>query len=369
VSALRAAATEPGPPSGTAIHGPDGELTLLGQAWSASRGDTRLPGTDPGDRLLDRTVLVLDAARRPVNGDPSTATISPSRITRGLVSDIRITRRGARGDQRGSAGTSELRAVGTARTPAGALLPAASEAARQRLLARYLAIASELAPGPHASHGLVPAQGSLSDPLTPCQIPDSYLQQIIFFRQFSRSEIAAVRDGLRVVSAPRGTPIDTRSTLWIVLRGAVQTSVRRGASSRRVRVAGPGRCVGHLSLTAARTLELAPILEAQLRERAVLLEVPIERAATLLDERTRAGRRFAHALNQDIASALHDADGPPAPASGSSRAARSSELTAALDASLNTSADCAADKFSAASAACRAGHGPWGTFRIGVSPT
>jgi len=259
-----------------------------------------------------------------------------------------------------------MRAVGIARTPAGASLPAACEAARQRLLARYLAIASELAPGPHASHALAPAQASLSDPLTPCQIPDSYLEQIIFFRRFSRSEIAAVRDGLRVVSAPRGTPIDTRSTLWIVLRGAVQTSVRRGASSRRVRVAGPGRCVGHLSLTAAaRSLKLAPILEAELRDRAVLLEIPIDRAATLLDERTPAGRRFAHALNHDIASALHDADGPLAPASGSSRPARSSELTAALDASLNTSADRAADKFSAASAACRAGHRPWGTFRIG----
>ncbi|HYB23082.1 MAG TPA: hypothetical protein VED41_04745 [Solirubrobacteraceae bacterium] len=225
------------------------------------------------------------------------------------------------GDQRGSASTSELHAVSIARTPAGASLPAACEAARQRLLARYLAVACELAPAPPASHRLVPAQGSPADRLTPCQIPDSYLQQIIFFRQFSRSEIAAVRDGLRVLSAPRGTPIDIRSTLWIVLRGAVQTSVRRGASSRRVPVAGPGRCVGHLSLIAARSLQLAPILEAELRERAVLLEVPIERAATLLNERTRAGRSFVRALSHDIASALHDANGPLAPASGSSRRA------------------------------------------------
>jgi hypothetical protein len=320
VSALPAAATGSGPLGGAAMREPDGELTLLTQARSATHIDTRLTGTDPGDRLLDRTVLALDAARRPVSGDPSTATISASRITRGLVGDIRITRGGAPGDRRGSA-TSELRAVGIARAPARAFLPAASEAALQRLLARYLAIASELASRPHVSHAPIPAQGSLSDPLTPCQIPDSDLQQIIFFRQFSRSEIAAVRDGLRVVSAPRGTPIDTRSTLWIVLRGAVQTSVRSGASSRRVRVAGPGRCVGHLSLIAARRLKLAPILEAELRERAVLLKLPIERAATLLDERTRAGRRFTRALNQDIASALHDADGPLAPASGSSRGA------------------------------------------------
>ncbi len=321
MSALPAAATGSGPLGGAALRAPDGELTLLAQARSTTHIDTRLTGSDPGDRPLDRNALALDAAHRPAGGDPWTATISPSRITRELVGDIRTTRGGVPGDQRGSASASELRAVGIARTRAGASLPAACEAARQRLLARYLAIASELAPGPHASHRLVSAQGSLSDQLTPCQIPDSYLQQIIFFRQFSRSEIAAVRDGLRVVGAPRGTPIDTRSTLWIVLRGAVQTSVRRGASSRRVRVAGPGRCVGHLSLIAARGLKLAPILEAELRERAVLLEVPIERAATLLDERTRAGKRFAHALNQDIASALHDANGPLAPASSSSRGA------------------------------------------------
>ena len=168
--------------------------------------------------------------------------------------------------------------------------------------------------------------------------------QTIFFRQFSRPEIAAVRDGLRVLSAPRGTPIDARSALWIVLRGAVQTSVRRGASSRRVRVAGPGRCVGHLSLIAPRS-RLAPILEAELRERAVLLELPIERATTLLDERTRPGRRFAHALNQDITSALHHAAGPLAPASGSF------ELTAALEATLNASAEWALNEFSAAGAA------------------
>ena len=102
-----------------------------------------------------------------------------------------------------------------------------------------------------------------------------------------------------------------------------------------------------ISLIAASRLKLAPILEAELRERAVLLEVPIERAATLLDERTPAGRRFAHALNQDIASALHDAEDPLAPTSGLC-AARPFELTAALEASLNTGADYAPDEFSQA---------------------
>jgi hypothetical protein len=346
MSALPAPATGSGPLGGVAMHEPDAQLTTLAHARSAMHSDNRWPRTNSGDRLLDGTVLALDAARPPASGERSTATISPFTITREFVSDIPITRDGAPGHQPGSASTNEPREHGIARTPAGPSLPAACGIAAQRLLARYLAIASALALEPDASHGHARAQTASSDPLTPCQIPDSHLGQILFFRQFSRSQLATVRNGLRVLSAPRGTRIDTRSTLWIVLRGAVQTSVRRGASTCRVRVAGPGRCVGQLSLIAASRPKLAPILEAELRERAVLLEIPIERAATLLDELTPAGRRFAHALNQDIASALHDAKDPLAPTSGSC-AARPFDLTAALEASLNTGADHAPDEFSA----------------------
>ena len=227
MSARPAPVTGSGPLGGVAMHEPDAQLTTLAHARSATHSDARAPRTDSGDGLLDGTVLALDAARPPASGERSTATISPSRITRELVSDIPITRDGAPGHQLGSA-----------------TLPAACGVAVQRLLARYLAIASGLALEPDASHGHVRAQAAPSDPLTPCQIPDAHLAEILFFGQFSRSQIAAVRNCLRVLSAPRGTRIDTRSTLWIVLRGAVQTSVRRGASSCRVRVAGPGRCVG-----------------------------------------------------------------------------------------------------------------------------
>ena len=138
-------------------------------------------------------------------------------------------------------------------------------------------------------------------------------------------QIAAVRDGLRVLSAPRGTPIDARSALWIVLRGAVQTSLRDGASSCRVRVAGPGRCVGYLSLIAHRKHNPQPVLEAELRERAIVLEMPTKRANSILADSERGARRFAQAFDEDIARALHDADSPtdlehPRPVEHASRA-------------------------------------------------
>lgn len=284
------------PPAGSAApcsleaHEPDPALTELAHARSASHGDTRPTSKNLRDRSLGLAVLALDP-----DGQPASA---------------------AR--QNGPATPSETCTPDTARTSIpGASIPAARSAALQRLLARYLAITSALAgqPSASASHSHTPAPPAGSDPLAPCHIADSYLEQILFFRHFSRSEIAAVRDGLRVVSAPRGTRIDPRCALWIVLRGAVQTSVCQGTSSRRVRVAGPGRCVGHLSLIDRKTPQREPVLEVELRERAVLLEIPVERAGSLLDDTARAARRFAQAFNEDAANALHDADAPLAPPS------------------------------------------------------
>ena len=83
---------------------------------SATHIDTRLTGTDPGDRLLDRTALALDAARRPGQGDPWTATISPVQNhprARGRHPGRHVA--GSPGDQRGS-GQHERTARGQHRT-------------------------------------------------------------------------------------------------------------------------------------------------------------------------------------------------------------------------------------------------------------
>ena len=308
MSAPTAAPARSGASYDWALRQPDRALALV-EADPATRSDTRIPSPHQVEGFLEPTALPLDPAvsltaaiprprrSRPPRSPASSQTPRPTRI--------------AATAHAGRSSTSQLRPLDSAR-PAipGAPPPAACEAALHSLLTRYTTITARLAQQPPASDGHTPAQAAVSDQLAPCHIADSDLEDILFFRQFSRSEIAAVRDGLRVLSAPRGTRLDTHSTLWIVLRGAVQTSLRHGASSYRVRVAGPGRCVGHLSLITHRKPNPQPVLEAELRERAILLEISTERANSILADNKGGARRFAQAFNQDIARALNDADSP-----------------------------------------------------------
>jgi CRP-like cAMP-binding protein len=87
-----------------------------------------------------------------------------------------------------------------------------------------------------------------------------------------------------------------------VLRGAVQTSVIGRAGKQRVRLAGPGRCVGHIGVLDENPH--APQLETVLRERAVILEIPHARAQELLERNAPAAQRFAAAFFDDIVRAL-----------------------------------------------------------------
>ena len=288
----------------------DPMLAAVTQTYPATLGDAGMPSRDQGDRLLALTAPPLSTGCQCDSGNRSTGTIARE------LADRRPRRIGATAQHTVPSITSEVRLLGSAGTATpDAALPAACQAALHSLLARYTAIASRLTQQPHASHPRMPAHAAVSDPLTPCHVADADLEEILFFRRFNRSEIAALRDGLRVVSAARGARIDTRTTLWIVLRGAVQTSLRHGTSTCRVRVAGPGRCVGHLSLIADRTPNPGPVLEAELRERAVLLEMPIKRANSILGDDAPGARRFAQAFNEDIAKALNDADESFAPPS------------------------------------------------------
>lgn len=292
-----------------ALRQPDRALALV-EADRATRSDPRIHSPHQVEGFLELTALPLNPAAsltaaisrprrsRPPRSPANSQTPQPTHV--------------AATAHAGRSSTSQLRPPDSAR-PAipDAPQPAACEATLHNLLARYTAITARLVQQPPASDGHIPAQAAVSDQLAPCHIADSDLEDILFFRQFSRSQIAAVRDGLRVLSAPRGTRLDTHSTLWIVLRGAVQTSLRHGASSCRVRVAGPGRCVGHLSLIAhGKPNPTQPVLEAELRERAIVLEISTERANSILADNTGGARRFAQAFNQDIARALHDADSP-----------------------------------------------------------
>ena len=310
MSAPTAAPARSGASYGWASRRRDGTPATLAAACPATRSDPHTSSTNEGDGFLELTARPLDPAFKADSGDPATETIARE------LANTRPQRVRGAARQAGSSLTRQIHPRGTPGTASpDAPHPPACQAALHSLLARYTAIASQLLAQPHARPGYLSAQTAASDPLALGHVTDGDLEDVLFFRRFNRSEIAAVRAGLRVVSGPRGARIDTRRALWIVLRGAVQTSLRHGATTRRVRVAGPGRCVAHLSLIAHHAPNPAPLLEAELRERAVVLEVPVERAHSLLADDAPAAKRFAQALNEDIARALHDAERPFAPAS------------------------------------------------------
>jgi CRP-like cAMP-binding protein len=181
------------------------------------------------------------------------------------------------------------------------------EVALRRLLTRYIAIAEgrenlplRAMPAGRTSSSFEPAESDFSSN----GVPDSYLSEILFFRRFSTADLTAFRSGLRLLRAPPGTQLDPNEALWVVLRGAVQTSVIGSAGRQRVRLAGPGRCVGHIGVLDESESPHAPQLETVLRERAVILEIPHARAQELLERNAATAQRFAAAFFDDVVRAL-----------------------------------------------------------------
>ena len=80
----------------------------------------------------------------------------------------------------------------------------------------------------------------------------AYLETVLLFSKFTAAEIEELFGDLRRLEAPRGATViragERMRPLLVVLRGAVETSIRRGGLAARARLAGPGRIVGHLSL-------------------------------------------------------------------------------------------------------------------------
>jgi CRP-like cAMP-binding protein len=178
----------------------------------------------------------------------------------------------------------------------------------QRLNHLYERVAREITgePGPSTSaHG-----GPFAVPAEPGE--PEYLKTTRFFEDFTAAEIAAVTDGLPRLEVPRGALLTARDhppvALWIVVRGAVETTIRGATALRRLRLAGPGRAVGHVGLLeGAACVER---IESRARERAIVLEVPWTRVAELLNAVDPAARRFAAALWTDSVRALQHGERP-----------------------------------------------------------
>ncbi len=105
------------------------------------------------------------------------------------------------------------------------------------------------------------------------------------------------------------TPAGERpSALWIVVRGAVETRMRGASATRTLRLAGPGRAVGHVGLLGHEAFVAR--VESRARERSVVIEIPWPRVSELLAEDARSSRRFAAALWTDVVRALQHGERP-----------------------------------------------------------
>ena len=137
----------------------------------------------------------------------------------------------------------------------------------------------------------------------------AYLETVLFFSQFSPDEVEELFGDLQRLEAPRGATViaagEQRDALLIVLKGAVESSIRRGGLAARARLAGPGRIVGHLSIDGQPTPA-----SSRARERSILLEVPLERIAQVVDGGDDLARRLWRAIYADVVDALFEAQRP-----------------------------------------------------------
>jgi CRP-like cAMP-binding protein len=182
------------------------------------------------------------------------------------------------------------------------------ELALLRLNERYAATAQSLG---HPDTASLPSDTRIEEVAAE---PDEtrYLRGLLFFARMGDEAIATVTADLRRVYAHRGTLLlgvgDVPAVLHIVLRGAVETTVRGTGRAQRLRLAGPGRAVAHFLALGAEP----SVVECRTRENSVLVEVPAERVRSLLASRERAAQGFAVAFSADVVRALDHAERPMA---------------------------------------------------------
>jgi CRP-like cAMP-binding protein len=186
-----------------------------------------------------------------------------------------------------------------------------TEVVLERLRARYDAISAEL-----AVDDAEPAPTPSCDAFTPAAprlASRPYLASLLCFGHFHDDEqIETAIGGATPVELAPGAfamaPDVVPGELLLVLRGALDVSIRRGHSARRVRLAGPGRYVGHVGALDGRP---SPVV-AHAREHVVLLPLPAQRVRAMLRDPSAPARRFSAGLAEDMARAMRHADRPTA---------------------------------------------------------
>jgi CRP-like cAMP-binding protein len=185
--------------------------------------------------------------------------------------------------------------------------------ALERLRDQYARLAVLCGDDPRADESPEPAELDEAGPVVVVdREPEetAYLETVLLFSRFSATEIEELFGDLRRLEAPRGAVVKTSSeagrVLLIVIRGAVETSIRRGGLAARTRLAGPGRIVGHLNLLG----EEPELVVSRARERSILLEVPLDRVADVVGRGDDTGRRLGRAIYADVVDALFEAQRP-----------------------------------------------------------
>lgn len=189
------------------------------------------------------------------------------------------------------------------------LMARLTEASAARLRSRYEEIAAELGGAGGAFTEAVAFAGAAQAPAELAS--PAYLRGLLCFHEFfDDSQIGEVIAGAAPVELPRGAllfaPGALADELLLVVRGAVDVSVRGEGGAQRVRLAGPGRFVGHVGALEGRPSPVA----AHTRERLIVIAIPGERVRAMLRDRGPVARRFSAALAQDIAKAMRQADRP-----------------------------------------------------------
>jgi CRP-like cAMP-binding protein len=182
-----------------------------------------------------------------------------------------------------------------------------------RLREQYARLAAHVGDDPRTVASARPSSLDLAGPvlaLDPEPGELDYMATILFFSAFERDDLEALVAGLRRLEAPRGADLvltgEQPPALLAVLRGAVETTIRRGGAAGRARLAGPGRLVGHLGVLDA---DPSPV-NCRARERTILLELPRERVVELVGLADHLGRTFARGVYADVVDALSQAQRP-----------------------------------------------------------
>jgi CRP-like cAMP-binding protein len=178
-----------------------------------------------------------------------------------------------------------------------------------RLRVRYEAIAGELARDDQAE-GPAPAPDAVAK-AADAHLSGPYLETLLCFRHFhDHTQIERALDGAEAVELPAGAvalaPAQHVHELLLVIRGALDVSIRGAQSARRVRLAGPGRFVGHVGALDGGS---SPVV-AHARDPVVIVRLDAARVRAMLRDPMLTSRRFAAGVAEDLARALRQAERP-----------------------------------------------------------